>query len=304
MIAFVAWGFPPPLSGQTQEDMPPVSGMRQHPVALENFAQLRAGMKRAEVEKLLAKRGEHQFTYKNEPGEVWACFQYAVAQQPRYASSGYFLLYKEGLLYAMIDHTDSWNRYKELSGELGEISDPVKRVERHILETLRIEAVRGNEIGEQMDDIKKHVLDEEREHKAREARNPPDPGLTVIIGAYTLLTPVQQAELRQAYKTNAEYLTKFDGGKIDLGMTEAQVESILEKPLADEKLSNSEHIAVYGPSNKKAIEGVQEYLACGPVAVLFHDGAATRVMSNWYCDANWRNRAWPELMSHQRGARK
>jgi hypothetical protein len=303
-IAYVVCGFPLALVAETEEYLPPESGMRQHPVALEQFVQLRAGMKRADVETLLAKHGEHQFTYKNEQGEVWTCFQYAVAQQPRYASSAYNLLYKEGLLHAIMDSMDDWNHRKELGPKLDEISDPVKRTERYIQETLRIKAVRGKEIADKMQELKKYIIDEEKEHKARDERNPPDPGLTFVITAFRLLTPFQQAELKRAYKTNAEYLAKFDGGKVNIGMTEAQVENAFGKPLANEKLSNSEHVAIYGPSDIKAIEGVQAYLACGPVAVLFHDGAAMRVMSNWYCDVDWRDKVWPELKSAQRGSKK
>lgn len=303
-IAFVVGGFPLALVAETGEYLPPESGMRQHPVALEKFVQLRGGMKLAEVEKLLAKRGEHQFTYRDREGAVWQYFQYTVAHEPRYASSGYNLLYKNGLLYAIVDYMDDWNHRKEHGPKLDEISEPVKRTERYIQETLRIKAVRGNEIAESMGVFKKHILNEEQESKARKKRNPPDLGLTVVISAYRLLTPIQQAELKRAYKTNAEYLTKFDSGKVDLGMTEAQVENAIGKPLAIEKRSDSEHVAIYGPSDRKAIEGVLEYLACGPVVVLFHDGAAVRVMSNWYCDVDWRDMAWPELKSPQRDSKK
>jgi hypothetical protein len=303
-IAFVVCVFPLAIVAETLEELPPESGMRQHPIALEKFVHLRAGLKRADVEQLLAKRGEHQFTYKDERGRVWSYFQYTVAQEPRYASSCYNLLFKDGLLYAIIEYMDDWNHRKELSPKLDEISDPVKRTERYIQETLRIKAIRGNEIADKMEQLKMGILNEEEESKARKARNPPDPGLTVLFAVKNVLAPWQQAELKQAYKTNAEYLTKFDGGKVNLGMTEAQVENAFGQPLADEKLSDSDHVAIYGPSDKKATEGVQEYLACGPVAMLFRDGAAVRVMSNWYCDVDWRNKAWPELKSHQRESKK
>jgi hypothetical protein len=291
-------------AAEMSEYLPPESGMRQHPVALEKFVQLRAGMKRGEVEKLLAKRGEHQFTYKDGKGIVWHNFEYSVAQEPRYASSGFDLLYKDGSLYAIIDYMDDWNRLKEFGAAPVQIKDPVKRTERYILEFFRVKALRGDDMAGSMGELKKHILNEEREHKARNERNPPDPGLTFIITAYTLLTPFQQAELRRAYKTNAEYMAKFDGGKVAIGMTEAQVRKIFGEPLLNDKLSDVEHVTIYGPSDTKAIEGVQAYLACRPVAMLFHNGAAVRVMSNWYCDVDWRDRVWPELKSPQRRSKE
>jgi hypothetical protein len=295
-IAFVVCGFPIALVAETSED-PPESGMRQHPVALEKFVQLRAGMKRAEVEKLLSKLGEHQFTYKDDYGAVWHYFQYAVAQEPRHASSGYNFLYKDGSLYSIVDYMDDWNNRKKVGTKLDEIKDPVKRTERYIEETLRLKAIHGDDIAGSMAASKKRILGEEQASKDREERNPPDPGLNFVITAFSLLNPFHLAEVKRAYKTNAEYLTKSDGGKVDFGMTEAQVENAFGKPLASEKLSDSEHVAIYGPSDIKAIDGVQDYLKCGPVAVLFHDGAALRVMGYGYCDVEWSHRAWPELKS-------
>jgi hypothetical protein len=291
-------------AAETAQYLPPESGMRQHPVALEKFVQLHTGMKLADVERLLAKRGEHHFTYRDDEATVWKYFQYAVAHEPRYASSAYNLLYKDSRLYAVIDYMDDWDHLKALAHLLDQENNPVKRTEQYIQELFHVKALRGNDIAASMGKLKKRVLDEEQASKAREKRNPPDPGLTVLISVFNLLTPAEQAEFKRAYKSNVEYMAKFDGGTIDIGMTEAQVEKIFGKPLASDNLSNAEHVAIYGPSDTKVIGAVQPYLACGPVAVLFHDGAAARVMSNWYCDVEWRDKAWPELKPPQRGSKK
>jgi hypothetical protein len=294
-VALLLRGHPISCAAEVAENLPPESGMRQHPVALDRFEQLRAGLKRAEVESLLRKRGEHQFTYKDDKGVVWQDFQYSVAQEQRNASSGYDFLYKQGALYAVVEYMDVWKGIKALAPTLNQNKDPNKRTERYIQELFRSKALRGDDIAGSMGDLKKHILAEERESKAREKRNPPDPGITVLVTALNLLAPSEQTEFKRAYKTNVEYMAKYDGGKIDIGMTEAQVEEFFGKPLASDKLNEVEQVAIYGSSDAKTIGAVQSWLACGPVAVLFHDGAVLRVMSNWYCDIDWRDRAWPEL---------
>src|SRR5207237_6228720 len=147
---------------------PPVSGMNQHPVRLEKFVQLRAEMKRADVIKLLGKIGEHLFTYQDADRHVWQCEEYAVAQESRYASSGYDLLYKNDGLYALVDCEDRWPHYKALIG-LGpeEIEDSEKQKERlrrtpvrkfdddtDIREFFRVKSVRGDDIAKLMPDLK------------------------------------------------------------------------------------------------------------------------------------------------------
>jgi hypothetical protein len=302
IVASILCGLRLASAAEVADDLPPESGMRQHPVALEKFERLQSGLKRPEVERLLGKRGEHQFTYKDDKGTVWHNFGYVVAQEPRYASSEYHLLYKDGSLYAIMDYMDVWNHLKELGSAPDQVKDPVNRTERYIQESFRVKALRGDDIAASMAALKKHILDEER---ASEKRCPPDPGLTAVAILLNLQpTASELAESQRAYKTNVDLKRKFDGGKIDIGMTEAQVNKILGKPLLSDKLSEAEHVAIYGPLDSKAIGAVASWLACGPVAVLFHDNAAVCVMSNWYCDVDWRDRVWPELKSPERGSKE
>jgi len=297
-VASILCGLRLASAAEVADDLPPESGMRQHAVALEKFERLQSGIKRAEVESLLGKRGEHQFTYKDDKGTVWHNFDYVVAQEPRYAISEYHLLYKDGSLYAVMDSMDVWNRLKELGFAPDQVKDPVKRTERYIQESFRVKALRGDDIAGSMAALKKHILDEER---ASEKRCPPDPGLTAVAILLNVQpTASELAESQRAYRANVDLKRKFDGGKIEIGMTEAQVNKIFGKPLLSDKLSDAEHISIYGPSDTKAVAAVASWLACGPVAVLFHDGAAVRVMSNWYCDIDWRDRVWPELKAVER----
>jgi hypothetical protein len=284
---------------ETAEDFPPESLMGQHPVALEKFVQLRAGLKHAKVEELLGKRGQHQFTYKDDEGAVWQYFKYVVAKEPRYASSGYDLLYKDDSLYAIVDYMDDGDHRTEVAPKLDEIKDSVKRTERYIQEVFRLKAIRGDDLAAKMGELKKHILDKEKENKARDARNPPDPGLTVLYLLFVAPFGLE-AEYDRAYKKNREYEAKFDGGKIELGMTKAQMSELFGQPLFVDKISENEQLAVYGPDSK-ALAAIISYLKCDPVAVLFRDGAAVRVTSNSYLDPSWRNRARAGLKALQDG---
>jgi hypothetical protein len=296
---------------------PPPSGMRQHAAPLEKFVQLRAGIKKTEVEMLLGRAGEHQFTYLDESGHAWQSEDLAVAQEPRYASSGFNLLYKDGALFSVVDSMDWWWHHKALIGVArGEIEDQEKQNERlrrtpipkfdddaNVREFFRVKSLRGDAIAKSMPDLKKRILQEERENQAREKRNPPDPGLTVVITAFDLLNPSVQAEMRRAYKINAEFIKKFDGAKVPIGTSEARVNELFGPPLLKENMSDGRHAAIYGPKDTTAIAVVQPYLMIHPVLVLYRNNGVVRVLSNFYFDVGWRDRVWPELKSPERGSR-
>ena len=102
------------MAVEQAEFFPPVSGMRHHSVPLKAFEQLQAGMTQVEVEKLLGKHGEHQFTYTSDNGDVWRSVGYVVAESPEQATSEFHLFFKGGNLVSLVDSGDISNALKAL----------------------------------------------------------------------------------------------------------------------------------------------------------------------------------------------
>jgi hypothetical protein len=296
---------------------PPVSGMRQHAVPLRNFVQLQANAKKVDVDKLLGRAGEHQFTYMDQDGHVWQCEEFVFAEDPTHAATAFHLLYKDDALNAIVNSEDAWWHYKALIGVgRGEIEDRDKQKARlrrtpvqqfdddtQIVEFFRVKSLRGDDIGESMPELKKGILLAERESKERDQRNPPDLGLTVAVAVIKAFTPADQAEWQRAYKVNANCIKKYDGGKVKIGMTELQVKQLLGPPLLEEELEEGQHAIIYGPRDTTEIAKVEAYLMCAPVLVLYQNGEAVRVLSNSFFSSDWRDRIWPELKSPERGSR-
>jgi hypothetical protein len=300
-------------AGDAEDEGPPASGMRQHAVALENFTRLHAGLSKAAVDRLLGKVGEHEFTCVDREGVAWQCVEYTVAQQPRYASVAFDLLYRQGLLFSLIDSMDTWNHYKALIGlKPDELEDPQRKKDRlsrtlpaaydddsRVREFFRVKSVRGEEIQRTMPQLKERILAEERESQARHKRNPADPGLTAVFVVANLLMPSSIWVTARANHWNAQMIKKFDGNRVAVGMTPEQVEQLFGKPVLSQNVRDAVSVAIYGPKERKNLELVQPYLACRPVLVLFRQGAANRVLSNSFFDQAWQDAAWPELKSLQ-----
>jgi hypothetical protein len=291
------------VAATAEDDGCPSSGMRQQAVSLEKFTQIRAGMKQAAIDTLLGPGGEHQFTYVDQQGAVWQCVEYTIAHDPKYASTAFELLYKNGALFALVDSMDAWNhakaQFERPNGRKERRPIPAYDADQNIREFFHVKSLRGEEIANTMPQLKERILDGERQSRAREKNNPPDLGLTIVM----LLLGSGQAETRRAYKANAEYRKRFDGNRVTVGMTPARVEQLFGKPLVSQDLADSKHAAIYGPKETKEIALVQPYLECEPVLVLYRKNAVIRVLSNSYFTADWRDKVWPELKSPERGSR-
>jgi hypothetical protein len=303
--AILHW--PPSLNAAPPETrpswMPPESGMRLNAVPLEAFLRLQAGVDKSTVEKLLGNPGEHQFTHLDEDATTWQCVEYVVAQEPRFASVGFDLLFKNDKLYSIADSNEFWShlknletaRQKELAkGPRERKDDLIPYDDDHqIKEFFQLKSLRGDEIAKSMPDIKRRILAEEHDHQARDAANNPDWGLTAVYVAVSAMHPSMQSKTDALYKKNAEFIEKYDGNKLTIGMTKAQVEELFGQPLISDDLRDSAQAAIYGPSDREVISGAG-YVACQPVLVLYWDDKSARVLSNMFFDPTWRNRVWPE----------
>jgi hypothetical protein len=310
-FALLAGGLLPLQAADPEGEGPPASGMRQYAVPLKKFAQLRQKMSKREADSLLGKAGEHEFTYVDHEGVTWQCVEYTVAESPRDASSAFDLLYREGLLFGVVDYMDAWNHYKALIGlKPDEIEDPGRKAERlrrtpqaaydddsRVREFLRVKSLRGDDIAKAMPKLTERILAGERESRAREKRNPPDPGLTAVFAATSLLFPSSTAPVARAYRWNAQMMKTFDGNRVTVGMTPANVEALFGKPLLRQELRDGTSAAIYGPRDTKNLTIVPPYVACSPVLVVYRHGGVIRVLSNSFFDGAWLDTVWPDLKS-------
>jgi hypothetical protein len=308
-FALLAGGLLPLQAADPEGEGPPASGMRQHAVPLKKFAQLHQKMSKREVDGLLGKPGEHEFTYVDHEGVTWQCVEYTVAESPRDASSAFDLLYREGLLFGVVDSMDAWNHNKALIGlKPDQIEDPGHKAERlrrtpptaydddsPVREFFRVKSLRGDAIARAMPKLTERILAGERESRAREKRNPPDPGLTAVFAATSLLFPSSTAQVARAYHWNAQMMKTFDGNRVTVGMTPANVEALFGKPLLRQELRDGTSAAIYGPRETKNLTIV--HVACMPVLVVYRHAKVTRVLSNLFFDGAWQDTVWPDLKS-------
>ena len=283
--------------------MPPESGMRQHSVPLEAFLQLQADVDKPVIDKLLGSSGEHQFTHLDEDATTWQCVEYVVAQEPRFASVGFDLLFKNDKLHSIVDSNEVWSHLKNLAAarqkeiEKGPNQNKDELVpyddDHQIKEFFQLKSLRGDEIAKSMPEVKKRILAEEHDYQARDAAKTPDWGLTAAYVDVSAMHPSMRSKTDTLYKKNAEFSDKYDGNKLAIGMTKAQVEELFGRPLLTDELRDSSQSAIYGPSDREVISGAG-YVACQPVLVLYRNDKAARFMSNMFFDSTWRDRVWPE----------
>jgi hypothetical protein len=281
------------MAAEQAEFFPPVSGMRHHSVPLKAFEQLHAGMTQVEVEKLLGKHGEHQFTYTSDNGDVWRSVGYVVAESPEQATSEFHLFFKGGNLVSLVDSGDISNALKAL---LPTSKDPLASSKLSVQSALNL-TPGGMNIADSMPALKKYILQEEENKRKRSERNPPDPGLTAVFLLHNLNHPEEQEELAHHSYMNRQYMEQYDGGKINAGMTEKQVEELFGRALWTGGRGNAEWVSVYGPSDTKSVGAVEEWLACSPVAIVYRGQTVAHVLSNWFCNYEWQDKAWPNLKS-------
>jgi hypothetical protein len=274
------------------ELIPPANDMRQHSVPLKAFEQLHAGMTLVEVEKLLGKHGEHQFTYTSDNGDVWRAVGYVVAESPKYASLTFHLFFKGHKLVSIVHSDEMWNALKALRPTLEQSKDPIARSKLSVQAALNL-TPSGKDIAGSMPTLKKFILQEEKNLRNRSI----DPGLTAIVLLHNLNNGEERKEFAHHSYMNRQFMEKYDGGKIDTGMTEKQVEELFGRPLWTSGRGNAEWVSVYGPSDTKSVGAVVSWLACSPVAIVYRGQTVTNILSNWFCDYEWRDKAWPNLKS-------
>jgi hypothetical protein len=274
------------------ELLPPANDMRQHSVPLKDFEQLHAGMTQGEVEKLLRNHGEHQFTYTSDNGDVWRAVGYVVAESPDQATSEFQLFFKGCNLVSLVDSDEVWNALKALRPTLEPLKDPIARSKLSVQAALNL-TPSGKDIAGSMPTLKRFILQEEKNVRNRSI----DPGLTAVFLLHNLNHPEEREEFAHHSYMNRQFMEKYDGGKIDTGMTEKQVEELFGRPLWTNGRGNAEWVSVYGPSDTKSVGAVASWLACSPVAIVYRGQMVTHVLSNWYLDSEWRDKAWPNLKS-------
>jgi hypothetical protein len=246
-------------------------------VRVDDFARLRAGLTKLEVDKLLRSRGEHKFTFQDDKGHVWAVGYYEIDGWEM------FLLYRDERLIGLCDHDISAG-----AGPPNAFDD-----DSVIKRELKADWIRGDEVERSMDKITGSIREREKKLRAIKRQQHPDPGLIRAFSRTGIPNAENQAQFERAYKENAECAKKFDSWKIRIGMSRAQMDAQFGTPLFQQPIRKGEQIVFYGPKTRPS-SLVSSPVACWPFMVMFRNDKAVRVISHGLFNSAWESKIWPK----------
>ena len=101
-----------------------------------------------------------------------------------------------------------------------------------------------------------------------------------------ILFGAQTVKLKKQYTLNKQFLKKYDGNKIDIGMTFEQVDKIYGKAKQKIQLKKNEEVRLYGASIK--LDLIFYRVKYSWVAVLFRNNKVTKVFSDTFFNEDWK----------------
>lgn len=256
------------------------------PARLEDFVKLKPDMARAEVDKLLVTKGQHEFTYLDANGDTFESRLYEVLPAGFEFEAPLDVTFRNDRLFSVVHYDDANDHFQKLPASTSPTEATSFDEDGYITEFLTIESCLTGDVDsarELSERIIKQAQHYDEVMKRHRPNRPP-----AILGA-VLNNPGYRKRLAEQYKLNAEERAQYDPAKIRIGMTQQEVNQEFGVPRYTEDLDGA-RVCLYGPEK---LRGVNPGYVTSPVMVMFRDDSVVRTLSHIYFATAWKRKMWP-----------
>ncbi len=243
------------------------------------FLDLRPGVTRRETIDLLGTAGRHLFTYQKD-GSTYLLTTYFIRNRPETESGiAFYGLFKDdSLLRILRSLPKSLESYPYRGTTASRPKTWRVEDESRIDEILSLPGQSRREIGAVID-------------RYSQPRPKSGPQIPLFIFEPLMTLTGYKARIKRGFERNLELLRQFDGLRIELGMSIAEVNALLGKPAHNEAITSGLSISIfakklYGDAPDERLE-ISPFYRFSPVAVVFDDGRAARVYSKGFISRDW-----------------
>ena len=244
-----------------------------------DFLDLRPGMTRQDTFDLLRAAGRHLFTYRKD-GSTYLLTTYFIRNRPETESgiAFYGLFRDDSLLKILRSLPKNLERYPYRGTTASRPKTWRVEDESRIHEILSLPGQSRREIGAVID-------------RYSQPRPKSEPQIPLFIFEPLMTLTGYKARIKRGYERNRQLLRQFDGLRIELGMSRAEVNALLGEPAHNEPITPTRSLSIYakklyGDAPDERLEINPSY-RFSPVAVVFDDGRAARVYSKGFISRDW-----------------
>ena len=243
------------------------------------FVRLRPGMTQREAIDLLGTAGLHEFTYRKDNRTYVLTTYYAgMGSEPKSAIHFHGLYRDDSLLRVLRSLPKNLERYAYRGTTASRQKTWPVEDESRIHEILSLPGLSGREVSAVIDQYLQPL-------PQSEPQIPP-----FLVHSLATMTGYS-ARIAKGYERNRELLHRFDGHRIELGMSRAKVDALLGDPAHVEAITPTLSLSIYAiklygdaPDERLEINPLYQF---SPLAVVFKNGETARVYSQGFISRDW-----------------
>jgi len=228
----------------------------------KGIGELKKGITKEQVEEILGTNAQHEFTAILE-GDRFHCISYSFVKY----YINYFFTFKNEKLFSIIEYPPfEYDLVPYIGTSKQQVRKPWTPEER-IKKVLESENLLGEAF---VQSLEKSVS----KYKKTPVSYNQLPALVMIAPLILMDTPNRRKEA----ELNAQLIEKYDPDKIDIGMTDQEVNDALGEPHHSRALSPGKVLHVYGEEASLRKLAQENWFSW--IAVVFEDGRVTRIFSH------------------------